>query len=168
MSINSVNSINSTNAANSSSSSSKLSEETQEKLKKLGLDPSKYNTEAQAQAAIAQMQAQLQQNGANKSAEHNKEGKDSIKNEIQSLASKMGIAIGNSHNPKDILANISSKLEELKSAAGTDPTKLSQLNDYQTQYTLISNEIAKKEASHNMTGANALANYNKASIGFAA
>lgn len=167
MSINSINSVSGAGSA-SSSSSSKLLDETKDKLKQLGLDPSKYTSEAQAQAAITQAQAQIQQQGANKSAENNNQDKGSIKTQIQSLASKMGVVVGNNDKPKDILANISSKLDELKSAAGTDPTKLSELNEYQSQYTSISNEIAKKEAANNMTGANALANYNKASMGLAA
>ena len=164
MSVNAVGSVNSSSSAASTSSSSAISEDTKKKLQALGLDPSKYTSEAQAQTAITQAQAQQQsqQDGAKKSG-----GSGSfatIKTEVQDLASKMGVSVGNNDKASDILSNISDKISELQSSAGTDPTKLSELNGYQSQYTSISSELSQLEASRNMTGATALADYNKATL----
>ena len=160
-----ISSIGSNSVANTSSKSSStaLSDDTKKKLQALGLDPSKYTTEAQAQAAItaAQAQQQSQQQGAQKPGGSSF---SSIKTEVQDLASKMGINVGNNDKTSDILNNISDKISELKSSAGTDPTKLSELNGYQSQYTSISSELSQLEASHNMTGATVLSDYNKATL----
>jgi hypothetical protein len=160
-----ISSVSSSSVAstNNNSSSTALSDDTKNKLQALGLDPSKYTTEAQAQAAITQAQAQQQsqQSGTQKSGSSSF---STIKTEVQDLASKMGISVGSNDKMKDILGKISDKMSELQSTAGTDPTKLSELNGYQSQYTSISSELSQLEASRNMTGATALADYNKATL----
>lgn len=163
MSIDSINSVNSASASSSSSSTSKLSEETKKKLQALGLDPTKYTSEAQAQTAITE--AQNKQASNKPAAPSNFQ---TIKNEVQDLASKMGIIPGANDKINDIMANISDKITELQATAGTDSAKLAQVSDYNSQYTTISNELAQMEAAKNMTGASAMANYNKAALGLAA
>jgi len=148
--------------ASSSSSSTALTDATKKKLQDLGLDPSKYNTEALAQAAISQAQTQQQ---TQKPQKPSGSKDDSIKTEVQDLASKIGVIAGNNDKITDILSKISDKISELQTSAGTDPAKLAEVNSYQSQYTTISSEIAQKEAAKNMTGATAVASYNKVSLG---
>lgn len=162
MSVNAVNSV-SSNSASSSSSATKLSQDTINKLKALGLDPSKYTSESQAQQAIKE--AQEKQSPQKPSGSNNF---STVKTDVQDLASKMGLVFGSNDKVDDILDAISNKIDELKAGAGTDETKLSQVNDYSNQYSTLSNEIAQMEAAKNMTGATAMANYNKAALGLAA
>lgn len=158
--INSVGSASSTSIA-SGVSSTKLSEDTKKKLKELGLDPSQYSSEAEAKAAIAAKEHQKTE-GAKKAG-----GGDfkRIEEEAQSLAAEMGISAGSNDKISDIMDKISNKISELESGAGSDKTKLAQVNDFSNKYTTISNELAQLQAAKNMTGATALGNYNKASLG---
>lgn len=164
MSIDAVSSVSTSSLSSTSSSSSALSDDTKKKLEALGLDPTKYTTEAQAQAAITaaqEKQAQQSQQGGSNSYE-------SIKTEVNSLASTMGIEVGSNDKLEDILDKISTQITTLQASAGTDATKLADVNNYQAQYTTITSELSKIEAAKNMTGASALANYNKAALGLAA
>ena len=159
MSVNAITSVRSSSVA--SSSSSALSEDTKKKLQAVGLDPAKYTSETQAQQAI-------------KEAEEKKEGHkkaqganpfETIKTEVQELASAMGLTVGGNDKISDIMSNISDKISELKSTAGSDQTKLSEIDGYNSQFTTISTELAQMEAAKSMKGATALANYNKAALG---
>ena len=166
----SVNSVNSNNFSVSSSSSQKLTEETKSKLQALGLDPSKYTTEAQGQKALTEAQAAQNSQAAQAGAQHQHAphgGESSIKAEVQALAAQIGIPVGSKDKISDILANVSEKISELKASAGNDPTKLAQVNSYQSQYTAISGEIAQKQSSESkLTGSlQGLANYNKIALG---
>lgn len=159
MSVEAVNSVNGSNSNNETNSSlSVLSEDTIKKLEALGLDPTKYTSEEQAEEAIAaaQQPQQTPQTGSN--------SYDTIKTEVDDLASQMGIDIGNKDTLDDILDKISTQITTLQADAGTDQTKLQDANNYQNEYTTISNELSQLEAAQNMTGATALASYNKASI----
>lgn len=163
MSISSVSSIGSSSSSSTSSSTqSQLSEDTIKKLKELGLDPTQYKTEAQAQAAIssAQQATQKPQNGAN--------SYDTIKTEVTDLASQMGVEVGNNDKLDDILDKISTQINVLQASAGDDTEKLADVNNYQSEYAQISSELSQLEAARNMKGASALANYNKAALGLAA
>lgn len=163
MAIGAVSSVSTANSASSTlgASSSKLSEDTKKKLKELGLDPSQYSSEAEAQAAIASKKQQ-QISGAKKPG-----GGDfkRIEEEAQSLVAEMGISVGSNDKINDIMGKISDKISELESSAGTDKTKLAQVNDFSNKYSAIVNELAQLQAAKNMTGATALGNYNKASLG---
>ena len=156
----------SSNTPTSSNTAATLSDDTKKQLQALGLDPSKYTSEAAAQQAITQAQSQQQEQGAQKSGGSSSFA--SMKSEVQDLASKMGVEVGNNDKIDDILSNISSKIDSLQANAGTDPTKLSDVNGYQAQYSTISAELSQMQAARNMTGASALANYNKAALGLAA
>lgn len=167
MTINAISSVGTTSSASGTlgASSSKLSEDTKKKLKELGLDPSQYSSEAEAQAAIAAKQHQKTE-GAKKAGG----GGDfkRIEEEAQALAAQMGISAGGNDKISDIMSKISDKIDELESSAGSDKTKLAQVNDFSNKYTTISNELAQLQAAKNMTGATALGNYNKASLGLTA
>lgn len=163
MSVNAISSASTGSASGSSASATQLSQDTINKLKALGLDPTKYTSELQAKQAIEEAQE--------KQAPQKPNSKDSfstLKTEAQDLASQMGVIVGNSDKISDIMDKISTQIDELQSSAGTDETKLSQVNDYNTQYTALSSELSQLQASQNMTGAMALANYNKAAFGLAA
>lgn len=158
-----ISSINSSSVSStSSSSSSAVKEETKKKLKALGLDPSKYTTETQAQAALTQAQeaqAAKQQKPTQGTSE------DTIKDEISSLAANIGVSVGTNDKIDDIMDKVSAKIDELTSHAGTDSTKKSEADNYQKQYTTIANEYAQMQAAKNMTGATAMANYAKFALG---
>lgn len=160
MSVNAV-SFSTGSTTGASASSSVLSDDTKKKLQALGLDPSKYTSEAQAQQAI--QDAQTKQESTRQSG--NKGSFETIKTEVQELAGSMGISAGSNDKISDIMSSISDKISELQSSAGSDQTKLSQVNSYNSQYTSITNEIAQMEAAKSMTGATALANYNKIALG---
>lgn len=162
-SINAISANSSASQANSASSA--LNSATKKKLEALGLDPKKYTTEAAAQEAITEAQAKQQPSPPPKPDGTSFE---TIKTKVQDLASKIGIAVGTNDKTADILTKISNQITELKSAAGTDASKLSAVNGYQSQYTTISSELSQLESAKNMTGASALANYNKAALGLAA
>lgn len=165
MSIDAVSSMGGASSASISSgaSSSKISEDTKKKLRALGLDPSRYTSEAEAQAAIQEaMSKQIAQkpNGA--------DGFKQIEEEAKALAAQMGVSVGNNDKLDDIMSSISSKIDELKSSAGSDENKLAQVNDYSAKFSAISNELTQLQAAKNMTGATALGNYNKAALGLTA
>lgn len=162
MPVNAVSSLGGASFAGSASgASSKISEDTKKKLLALGLNPADYKNETDAQAAIAAHQHQ-QQEGTKKAG-----GGDfkRIEEEAQALAAEMGVAVGQNAKINDIMDKISSKLSELESNSGSDSTKTAQINDFSNKFTTISNELAQLQASKNMTGATALGNYNKASLG---
>ena len=164
---------NSAASTSSGHSSTAITADTKKKLQALGLDPSKYKTEAQAQQAL--MQAQLNQPIGNctpctncgKCGKCGSSNINSIKTEVQDLASKVGLVSGSNDKIDNILSNISYKINELQSSAGTDGTKLSEVKSYQSEYTSISDIVKQMEAAKNMMGASALANYNKAAQGLA-
>lgn len=167
MSINSINKVSSAQSASTSStSSSNLSKETIKKLKALGLDPSDYATEAEAEAAIAQAQNKNQipnqANGIDKEA--------IIRADAEGLAYLVGVSVYKNDKVSDIINNISDKISSLKESAGSDETKLSEIASYQSKLDALSNKYAEKETSKSMlsNSMEALANYNKASLGFAA
>ncbi len=162
-----ISSVSSSSVASSSSSTSKLSESTKKKLEALGLDPTKYTSEAAAQAAItsAQKAQQAQQTQAQGQPQDDSSSIDTIETNVKSLAANMGLSVGNDDEIDDIFDNISNKISELQSAAGTDETKKAELSSFQSQYSALSSEYAQAMATKNMTGASALASYNKASLG---
>ena len=143
---------------------SALSDDTKKKLQALGLDPTKYATEADAEQAI-------QDATAKQAATKKPDGAGNFKTieeEAQALASEMGIPVGQNDKMSDIMDAITAKIDDLQSSAGSDPTKLAQVNDYNSKFSSISSELAQLQASRSMTGATALGNYNKASQGLAA
>lgn len=171
MTDNSINSIGSTSAVSSksSSSASKISAETKAKLQALGLDPTKYTTEAQAQAAIAQAQQGVQQTGQ-AGGGGNKEEMEAIKSDAQSLAAQVGASYDSNAKVPDIMAAISDKINSLQAEAGDDPVKLQQVKADEDQFETISNSIStmetqKQTAQAQLNGSmDGLARYNKVGL----
>lgn len=151
--------------------SQKLTEDTKNKLQALGLDPSKYITEAQGQKALIEAQAaqlfQATQAVAQPQHASHIGFVNSIRTEVEALAAQVGVPVGNRDKMIEVLGSIADKITDLKVSAGTDSTKLAQVNDYQSKYTTISNEIAQKESSESKLSGSlqGLANYNKIALG---
>lgn len=150
-------------------SASALSEDTKKKLKALGLNPSNYTSESQAQAAIKAAEAKKAETQKPQGAAPSG-GTDmqTVHDEAKSLASEMGVYVGTDDTMDDILAGISDKINELKASAGTDAGKLEEVEDFESRYNSISDDYTQVKSAKNMTGASALAAYNKAAFGIAA
>jgi len=167
MSVSSISSVSSASSASSTSSTS-LTDETKAKLKALGLDPSKYTSESQAEAAIATAQNSQNANSSAKSGKPQNSEFESIKSNAQSLASGVGVSVSKQDKVSDILSNVSAKLAEMQTEAGTDPKKLGDLEKFQASYnsisTSLSNLESKKQAGQaQLTGSlSGLATYNQA------
>lgn len=158
----SINSISTSSSASSNkSSTSSLSETTKAKLKELGLDPTDFTSEAEAQAAIAQVQAQQQAQQSASSAGNKSD--DTIKTEAKSLASELDVSVSDNDTTDDILLKISSAISNLQEQAGNDENKLAQVQTYQTEYDTISQELSSKQTSQAQLSASmsGMANYNK-------
>lgn len=161
-----ISSISSSSAASSNvSTAAKLSEDTKKKLEALGLDPAKYTSEAAAQAAIASAQQAQQAQQPQGQPQGGNTSMETIETNVKALAAKMGVNVGNNDKIDDIFDNISAKISELKASAGTDETKKSEVSGYEAEYATLSGEYAQASATQNMTGASALASYNKAALG---
>lgn len=164
-----IGSVSSNSVASSSSNSSsaaKISDETKKKLEALGLDPSKYTSEAAAQAAITEAQQKAQQaQQAQAKPQSNGTSMETIEDSVKNLASKMGVPVGNNDKVDDILGNLSDKISELKTSAGTDETKKAEATAYDNEYFTLNSEYTQATAAQNMTGATAVAGYNKAALG---
>ena len=163
-----ISSVSSNSAASSSSNSSsaaKISDETKKKLEALGLDPSKYTSEAAAQAAITEAQQAQQAQQAQAQPKNSGTSMETIEDSVKNLASKMGVPVGNNDKVDDILGNLSDKISELKTSAGTDETKKTEATAYDNEYFTLNAEYTQATAAQNMTGATAVAVYNKAALG---
>lgn len=161
--ISSISSNASSSLSASSSSSGKLTDETKKKLEALGIDTANVKTEAEGQAKLKEAhaaQAHQKPKGASPMA--------SIEDGAKALASEMGVSVGSKDKLTDIFDNITAKLSELKASAGDDENKKAEVSNYENQYNTLYNEYSQMAAARNMTGASALANYNKAALGLAA
>lgn len=160
----SVNSVNNTNFASSASSSQKLTETTKKKLEYLGVDTSNIKTEAQGQT---QLRVAIQKEMQKAQAANHGGSEAMIKAQAKDLASQVGATTSSNEKVGDILTKVSSKITELKQAAGTDETKLSKANEYQSQYDAIASSFNNMQAARNQitTGMDGLASYNKVLLG---
>lgn len=70
-----------------------------------------------------------------------------LKNNALDLASSMGLTINKNEDPKTILENINTKLNEMKANAGTDTSKLAQVSDYSDKYNALSGELSSIAAA---------------------
>lgn len=151
-------------STSTSSSSATLTDATKKKLEALGIDTTNIKTEAdgqeklkEAQAAQAAAQQQGKPQGTNPM--------ETIQDGAKSLAASMGVAVGSKDDIDTIFSNLSTKITELQASAGDDQTKKSEVDGYQLQYDTLYREYSQAMAAKNMTGASALANYNKAALG---
>lgn len=166
----SVSAINSSSFA-SINLSQKLTEETKNELQALGLDPSKYTTEAQGQKALIEAQAAQSSQATQAVAQPQHASHfgfvSSIRAEVETLAAQVGVSVGSRDKMIEVLGSIADKITDLKISAGTDSTKLAKVNSYQSQYEAISGEILQKQSSESKLtdSLKYLANYNKAALG---
>ncbi|MEI8128246.1 MAG: hypothetical protein WCG95_01385 [bacterium] len=169
-----ISAINGNNQA-ASNSSIAISSNTKKRLQSLGLDPSKYVTEVEAQQAIFKAQQSTVNNSKTQGncqpctncGKCGKSGTSSLNAtiaDIKDLASKMGIPVGNNAKIGDLITTISDKITALEATAGKDPTKLLELDSYKAKYALIANQLSTMASAQSMSGATILANYNKASL----
>ncbi len=170
----SISSISASSSASSSSSSSSsaLSETTKKKLEALGIDTSNIKTETEGQTKLKQAQAaQAAQQVAGQKMQQPQTGnsEDTIKSEAKSLASKMDVAVSTDDDISAILENISAKIDNLKASAGTDEAKKKEVNDFESQYSSISEEYTTLQSKQAMLSGSlsGLASYNKASLALA-
>lgn len=164
-SVSSVSSAISLNSAsnNSSSSASTLSDATKAKLKALGLNPSDYKTEAEAQSAITQ--AQTQEAARKEHDAQNNATEQSIKMEAESLAAELNVNISNTDTMDDIINKLTDAVSSVNGSS--DPTKANQANAYQQQLQSISQEYENFTKSQSMlsNSLSAMAAYNKVAHG---
>lgn len=161
---NSISAINGSSSVSSTSSSSSkpLSEETRKKLEALGIDTTNIKTESEGQTKLKEAQsAQANAQAGGQKPPQGALSPEKIKEEVEALASKVGVSVGNSDKIEDIMNNISKKISEIKASAKTDPNKLAEAESFESEYTTLSSELSQMKAAQNMTGASALANYNK-------
>jgi hypothetical protein len=163
MSVNAISGMTGATNTAAASSTSAIKDDTKKKLAALGIDSSNIKTEAEAQQQIKQVQQEKAQHA--QAAQANKGGSSQaeIKSEATSLAEQMGITVGNEDQVSTIMDNLATKLTELKAAAGTDETKISEYQNYQTQYDTLNQEYQQSQMiSASMDG---MANYNKVLLG---
>lgn len=160
----SVNSVQNTGFTSSASFSQKLTDATKKKLEYLGVDAGSIKTEAQGQAELKiAIQKEMQ-----KAQDTNHSGSEAmIKAQAKDLAYEVGASVPSSQKVGDILTKVSSKITELKQAAGTDETKLSKVYQYQSQYDAIVSSFNNMQTAKTQiaTGMDGLANYNKILLG---
>lgn len=172
MSINAIGSMtNSVSSISSSSSSSNLTEKTKKQLEALGIDTSKIKTEAEGQQKLKEAQAsQAAQQGQSAQGQHQQQNASqmqAITEQIQFLASKVGVSISNNDKVPDVINNISNKISEMIVNAGQDPQKVQQATQYQDLLNVISTDytslISQQQTSQNQLtgGMDSMAMYNK-------
>lgn len=171
MSNDSISSVSTTSSLNSLSSASTanqpLTAATKAKLDALGVDTTSIKTETQGQVALSAAQTKQE---AQKSAHSHQGGNssmESIKNEAKSLASQVGVSVSDEDKVDDILSKVASKISELQVAAGTDETKLAQVQQYQSQYDSISSSLSNMQAAKAQLSSSMdnMASYNKMAHG---
>ncbi|MCI1273899.1 MAG: hypothetical protein LKG27_05645 [Clostridiaceae bacterium] len=111
----SVNSITSAAASSYSAGTvSQLSEETKQKLIALGLDPTQFTSETQAQQKIAEIQAIKQQNNTQSSTQQQGNSTQAaLMSEAKTLAAQANVSVADTDKLDDILENISDAVSKM-------------------------------------------------------
>lgn len=148
ISINPIGSFNSINTA----TGEKLTAATKAALEALGVDTTSILTEAQGQTALksAKAQAEAPQQAQ---APHKNSSMAEIKDEAKQLAAKVGVSVSDNDKIDEILTKISAKIESLKSAAGGDKTKTSEIDGYQAQLESITNSLNSTKSAQSQLSA---------------
>ena len=131
-----------------SGSSAPLSAGTRASLEALGVDTANIKTEAQGQEALRVAKVK-----ATKKPHTTTSSEGSLKAEAKALATKLGASIPSDGKMEDILNNIKAKIDELIATAGKDPTKLSKIAEYQSQYTNLAKEFSNIQSSQSQLSA---------------
>lgn len=143
----SINSVSSTTiTTKTTEQESELSAATKAQLEAIGIDPSTVSSESQAQALIANA------NGASFKSmlgEQNKTNSsdDTYLREAKSLASSIGVTYSSSDSIEDILSNISSKLNQMMSAAQMNPSQMQMIQMYRSQLDQISSNYSQAQSA---------------------
>jgi len=150
----------------SSSSTTKLSAATKSKLEAMGIDTTNITTEVQGQTALKAAELKKEAAAQKAGGAQGNSSEASIKADAKSLASQVGASVADDDSIDDIMSKISSKIRELRASAGTDESKLAEIEGYQTQLDSISStysamQTSQAQLSSSMSG---LASYNKASL----
>lgn len=171
MSINAIGSMtNSLSSISASSSATSLTEKTKKQLEALGIDTSKIKTEAEGQQKLKEAQAaqaSQQNQSPNGHQQQNVLQMQAITQQIEFLASRVGVSISSNDKIPDVINNISNKISDMLVTAGQDPQKVQQATQYQDLLNVISTEytslVNQQQASQNQLtgGMDNMALYNK-------
>ena len=155
----------SSSASESIAKKSSLSSETKVRLEALGITATDGMTESQAQAKIAE--AEAQQNAQNQNNQQGNSSEAELLSEAKSLASSVGVSVASDADLSEILDDIGAELEAMLEDAENNPSVLSQLSNYLSQlssldsrYNSLQNAQASMYSAMNMISTN-----NKISLG---
>ena len=130
----------------------KLTAATKAALEALGIDTSSIITEAQGQAALKSAKTKTEQPQKTQATNKNSSMAE-IKDEAKQLAAKIGVSVSDNDKIDEILTKISAKIESLKSAAGGDKTKTSEIDGYQAQLESITNSLNSTKSAQSQLSA---------------
>lgn len=143
----SINSVSSTTiTTKATEQESELSAATKAQLEAIGIDPSTVSSESQAQALIANANGasfKSMLGGQNKTNSSD----DTYLREAKSLASSIGVTYSSSDSIEDILSNISSKLNQMMSAAQMNPSQVQMIQMYRSQLDQISSNYSQAQSA---------------------
>ena len=143
----SINSVASTTiTTKTTEQESELSAATKAQLEAIGIDPSTVSSESQAQALIANANGasfKSMLGGQNKTNSSD----DTYLREAKSLASSIGVTYSSSDSIEDILSNISSKLNQMMSAAQMNPSQMQMIQMYRSQLDQISSNYSQAQSA---------------------
>ena len=143
----SINSVSSTTiTTKTTEQESELSAATKAQLEAIGIDPSTVSSESQAQALIANTNGasfKSMLGGQNKTNSSD----DTYLREAKSLASSIGVTYSSSDSIEDILSNISSKLNQMMSAAQMNPSQMQMIQMYRSQLDQISSNYSQAQSA---------------------
>lgn len=143
----SINSVSSTTiTTKTTEQESELSAATKAQLEAIGIDPSTVSSESQAQALIANANGasfKSMLGGQNKTNSSD----DTYLREAKSLASSIGVTYSSSDSIEDILSNISSKLNQMMSAAQMNPSQMQMIQMYRSQLDQISSNYSQAQSA---------------------
>lgn len=168
--VSSINSINSSmmTSSVSSSTSNRLTEDTKKKLEALGVDTFKIKTESEGLSVLSQIkEAQAAQAVQQAQKPDSMPQMDNLREQIASLASKVGVSLSPDGSPSDAMIAISNAITVMRIQAANNVDKISKVDSCQAQYDAISSSLAVLESQKSSTqnqitgGMSAIANYNK-------
>lgn len=126
----SVNCLNTISYAASFTQGDRLTSSTKVRLEQLGINPETVQSESQARALIAQAEA-AQKQQQNHEQQGGNSSQQQLMSEAKTLASAVGASVSSQDTLKDIIGNISEKIQAMKSSnaklAGEYQNKLTEI-----------------------------------------
>jgi len=137
------------------SGTSVISEETRRQLIALGIDPSTVTSEAQAKQLIAAAKQKVAETTNDSSSKSTCSSELELLSRVKNFANKIGVKLSFTQTLKEMIDELTSKVQELKSTEDT------------AEFDGIKNEYAVIENSQNAmyTAMNVTANINKFMLG---